>query len=148
MSPSEQPNPLLAGRWELTRTEGVDGFLSTMGLSWVPRKAASVALSRGRATIIAKISGGDQGKTVTLRLRQGEGKEWFEFELVTGEFEHLKCEEFEVMNFDTKHGEFRRPSRAGEPRKCTNAANLSLKLPLFAAYITPNAPVLGGNVAN
>jgi hypothetical protein len=46
MSPAEQPNPMLAGEWELTRTEGVDAFLSTMGMSWVVRKAASVALSR------------------------------------------------------------------------------------------------------
>jgi|EP01046_Picozoa_sp_COSAG06_P034060 hypothetical protein len=76
-----QSNPMLAGQWELTRTEGIDGFLATMGLSWPTRKVAAAALGRGRATVVVKLS--PDGGTATLRLRQGEGKPWHEFDLVT-----------------------------------------------------------------
>lgn len=72
---------MLAGRWELTRTEGIEDFLSTMGLGWATRKVAAVALSRGKATVIVKMS--SDVSVVTLRLQQGPDKPWHEFDLIT-----------------------------------------------------------------
>lgn len=72
---------MLAGQWELTRTEGIDEFLATTGLNWATRKIASAALGRGRATVILKLS--TDGNIVTLRLQQGAGKPWHEFDLIT-----------------------------------------------------------------